>query len=182
VRCRLRGLEYEFLTSPGVFSYKRIDLGTRLLVESMVLPDEGRLLDVGCGYGVIGIVAASIRPKLRVFMTDVNERAVLLAKRTVERYGLVNVTVLEGDMYGSVEGELFDVVVSNPPFSAGWRRVVEPLVAGAVERLVVGGMFQVVVQSNTGGRALAGLLEEYFGGCEVLARGSGYRVLLARRG
>jgi len=147
----------------------------------MVLPDEGRLLDVGCGYGVVGVVAARLRPGLRVFMTDVNERAVRLAKRNVERFGLVNAGVLAGDLYGPVEGEVFDVVVSNPPFSAGWQRVVEPLVAGAVEHLVVGGLFQVVVQSNTGGRALAGLLEEHFGGCEVLARGSGYRVLLARR-
>ena len=182
MRCRLRGMEYEFLTSSGVFSRKRIDLGTRLLVESMVLPDEGGLLDVGCGYGVVGIVAASLRPRLSVFITDVNARAVYLAERNVERCGLVNVTVLGGDLYRPVEGGLFDVIVSNPPFSAGWRRVVEPLVAGAVEHLVVGGLFQVVVQSNTGGRALAGLLEEYFGGCEVLERGGGYRVLLARRG
>ncbi len=148
MRCRLRGMGYEFLTSSGVFSRKRIDLGTRLLVESMVLPDEGGLLDVGCGYGVVGIVAASLRPRLSVVMTDVNERAVYLAERNVERCGLGNITVRGGDLYGPVEG----------------------------------GLFQVVVQSNTGGRALAGLLEEYFGGCEVLARGSGYRVLLARRG
>jgi 16S rRNA (guanine1207-N2)-methyltransferase len=125
VRCRLRGIEYEFLTSSGVFSRKRIDLGTRLLVESMLLPDEGELLDVGCGYGVVGIVAASLRPRLSVFMTDVNERAVYLAERNVERCGLVNVTVRGGDLYGPVEGGLFDVIVSNPPFSAGWRSVVE---------------------------------------------------------
>lgn len=165
-----------------MFSYKRIDLGSRLLVESMTLPHEGRLLDVGCGYGVIGIVAANLRPQLRVFMTDINERAVQLAKRNVERHRLVNATVLEGDIYGPVEGELFDVVISNPPFSAGWRKVVEPLVTGAVERLVFGGLFQVVVRSNTGGNALRSMLHEHFGNCEVLGKGSGYRVLLSRKG
>ena len=66
------GFQLEFVTSSGVFSHKRIDNGTRLLVESMVLPSEGRVLDLGCGYGVIGITAAKKNPDLRVWMTDVN--------------------------------------------------------------------------------------------------------------
>ena len=172
----LRGLEFEFFTSPGVFSYRRIDKGTRLLIESMVLPGEGRVLDVGCGYGSVGIVAASLVPGLEVWMTDVNERAVALARRNSEWNG-INVAVRRGDLYGPVGDLLFDVVLSNPPISAGMRRVVEPLVAGAVDRLVEGGSLQVVVQTNKGGRTLASMMEGCFGGLEVVARGSGYRVL-----
>ncbi|NQT09149.1 methyltransferase, partial [Candidatus Bathyarchaeota archaeon] len=99
VRCRLRGQEFEFLTSSGIFSYKKLDLGTRLLVESMVLPESGRVLDVGCGYGPVGIVAARLVPGLEVWMTDVNERAVRLAERNCERNGVACV-VREGDLYG----------------------------------------------------------------------------------
>ncbi len=176
VRCRLRGQEFEFLTSSGIFSYKKLDLGTRLLVESMVLPESGRVLDVGCGYGPVGIVAARLVPGLEVWMTDVNERAVRLAERNCKRNDVACV-VREGNLYGPVGEMEFDVVLSNPPFSAGMRRVVEPLVHGAWDHLVEGGSLQAVVRTNVGGRALAGLMEGRFGGVEVLGRGSGFRVL-----
>jgi len=176
VRCRLRGMGFEFLTSSGIFSHKKLDLGTRLLVESMVLPESGRVLDVGCGYGPVGIVAARLVPGLEVWMTDVNERAVRLAERNCERNDVACV-VREGDLYGPVGEMEFDVVLSNPPFSAGMRRVVEPLVDGAWDHLVEGGSLQAVVRTNVGGRALAGLMEGRFGGVEVLGRGSGFRVL-----
>ncbi len=182
VRCRLRGMGFEFLTSSGIFSHKKLDLGTRLLVESMVLPESGRVLDVGCGYGPVGIVAARLVPGLEVWMTDVNERAVRLAERNCERNGVACV-VREGDLYGPVGEMEFDVVLSNPPFSAGMRRVVEPLVDGAWDHLVEGGSLQAVVRTNVGGRALAGLMEGRFRGVEVLGRGSGFRVLRSvRRG
>ncbi|TET72363.1 class I SAM-dependent methyltransferase [Candidatus Bathyarchaeota archaeon] len=180
VRCRLRGLEFEFFTSSGVFSYRRIDNGTRLLVESMVLPGEGRVLDVGCGYGPVGIVAAKLAPGLEVWMTDVNERAVALARRNSEWNG-VEAVVRQGDLYGPVGDVVFDAVLSNPPISAGMRRVVKPLVEGALDRLVEGGSLQVVVQTNKGGRTLASMMEGCFGGVDVVARGSGYRVLRSVR-
>jgi 16S rRNA G1207 methylase RsmC len=181
VRARLRGLDLEFMTSSGVFSYRRVDRGTRLLVESMVLPEGGKVLDMGCGYGVVGVVAGRLVPRLEVWMTDVNERAVSLAKHNLERNRVEGV-VRQGDLYGPVEGMRFGVVVSNPPFSAGLRRVVGAMVGGAVDHLEVGGSLQVVVKSSKGGRALASMMEDAFGGVEVLARGGGYRVLMSIRG
>jgi 16S rRNA (guanine1207-N2)-methyltransferase len=177
----LRGRRYSFLTATGVFSHKRIDNGTRLLVESMWLPKDGTLLDVGCGIGVIGVVAAVTEPGLRVTLTDVNSRATMLAEENVRRMGLGSVEVLTGDLYEPVGDRVYSTIVSNPPISAGMRKVVEPLVAGAVDHLLEGGLLQLVVQSNTGGRTLAGYLDTYFGGHTVVSRGSGYRVLVARR-
>ncbi len=177
----LRGRRYRFLSASGVFSAKRVDNGTRMLVEAMPIPCTGRLLDVGCGIGVIGLVAASESPRLEVTLTDVNPRATMVAARNVERMGLGNVRVLTGSLYAPVEGESFDVVVSNPPISAGMRKVVEPLVKGARDHLAAGGSLLVVVQSNKGGRTLAGFLDEWFGGHQVVERGGGYRVLSARR-
>jgi len=181
VKTRLRGMEFGFVTSSGVFSIRRVDRGTRLLVESMVLPGEGRVLDMGCGYGVVGVVAGRLAPGLEVWMTDINERAVSLARLNLERNG-VEAEVRQGDLYGPVEGMRFGVVLSNPPISAGLRRVVGPLVEGAVGHLEAGGSLQVVVQSNKGGRTLASMMEDAFGGVEVLARGGGYRVLMSVRG
>ena len=177
----LRGRRYRFLTASGVFSAKRVDTGTRVLVEAMPLPGAGRLLDMGCGIGVIGLVAALESPGLDVTLTDINPRATMVAARNVERMGLGNVRVLTGSLYEPVEGEMFDVVVSNPPISAGMRKVVEPLVRGARDHLAVGGRLLMVVQSNKGGRTLAGFLDKWFGGHEVVDKKSGYRVLSARR-
>lgn len=181
VKTRLRGMEFGFVTSSGVFSIRRVDRGTRLLVESMVLPDEGRVLDMGCGYGVVGVVAGRLVPGLEVWMTDINERAVSLARLNLDRNG-VEAEVRQGDLYESVGGMRFGVVLSNPPISAGLRRVVRPLVEGAVGHLEVGGSLQVVVQSRKGGKTLAAMMEDAFGGVEVLARGGGYRVLMSIRG
>jgi len=182
VKARLRGLDLEFLTAGGVFSYRRIDRGTQLLVESMRLPESGRLLDLGCGYGVVGVAAARVSPSLEVWMTDVNERAVSLAEANLGRNGVEGATVRLGDLYEPVAGLEFDCIVSNPPISAGMRRVVEPLVRGAVDHLVEGGSLQLVVQSNKGGKTLTGMMEDAFGGVEILARSGGYRVLMSVRG
>jgi len=175
IRARLRDRYFEFLTASGVFSKRKIDLGTRLLIEVMDLPEEGLALDVGCGYGAIGIVAAAIRPKLKVILTDVNERAVWLARKNVER-NLVssNAEVRQGFLYEAVEGLQFDIILSNPPIAAGMK-VVEALIRGAYERLKPGGSLQIVVRSKLSTRPKA-FMEDSFGHVEIMARKSGYRV------
>ena len=181
LRCRLCGHDFEFLTASGVFSHKRIDSGTRLLIESMTLPDTGAALDLGCGYGPIGIAAAKLKPRLQVWMTDVNQRAVALAEENARRNGVENVRILVGSLYEPVEGLSFDVILTNPPISAGIKKVVEPLIEGSVRHLKPGGSFQVVVRTTKGGKSLTSLLEEYYGGFEVVARRGGYRVLKTER-
>jgi len=119
IRCRLQGMEFEFVTSSGVFSHRRIDPGTRLLIDSMELPEAGRLLDMGCGYGPIGIVAARVNPGLEVWMTELNERAVGLAEENLIRNGVENAQVRRGHLYEPVEGLSFEAIVSNPPHLGG---------------------------------------------------------------
>lgn len=181
VRCRLRGHDFEFITASGTFSHRRIDAGTRLLIDSMVLPEDGSALDLGCGYGPIGIVAARLRPRLQVWMTDVNRRAVALAEENARRNGAENVHIIGGPLYDPVAGLSFDAILTNPPISAGIKRTVEPVIEGATMHLKSGGSLQVVVRTTKGGRNLSKLLERYFGGFEVVARRGGYRVLKAER-
>ncbi len=83
IRTSLCGKSFEFLTASSVFSKRKIDCGTRLLIESMILPTTGYILDLGCGYGAVGISVAKFNPKLNVIMTDVNARAVRLAKKNL---------------------------------------------------------------------------------------------------
>ena len=180
IRTHLRGRFFEFLTSSSVFSKERVDPGTRLLVESMVLPKEGQGLDLGCGYGTVGIVAATINPGLHLVMVDVNERAVWLARENARRHRVENVEVRRGVLYEPVGDMKFDTVLCNPPMSAGMQTVL-PMVTDAPEHLKRGGLLQLVVRSKTGSTRLSSELEKTFGNVRVLARKSGYRVLLSKK-
>lgn len=174
----LRGRYFEFLTASGVFSKNRVDLGTKLLIESMVLPEEGYVLDVGCGYGTVGIAAAAFNPKLQVIMVDVNERAVWLAKQNIEINHVSNAEVRRGHLYESVEGLMFNCILSNPPVSAGMETV-KAVITEAPKCMAKTASFQMVVKSKIGGKRLRMFFEEAFGNFEVLERKSGYRVLIA---
>jgi 16S rRNA (guanine1207-N2)-methyltransferase len=180
VRTYLCGRPFEFLTASGVFSKKRVDLGTRLLVESMVLPEKGCVLDVGCGYGTVGIVAASSNPNLGVVMVDVNGRAVWLAKQNVQRNNVSNVEVRRGYLYEPIKGLTFNCVLSNPPVSAGIETV-KAIIIEAPKHMENKARFQMVVKSKIGGKRLKMVLEEAFGNTEVLARKSGYRVFISEK-
>jgi 16S rRNA (guanine1207-N2)-methyltransferase len=181
IKTVLRGRSLEFVTSSGVFSHRRIDNGTRLLVETMKVPMKGRLLDLGCGYGVIGVTAALLFPELEVLMTDVNPRAIALAAENIVRNGASNARALTGSLYEPVDDSTFDVIVTNPPISAGMFKVVEPIIAGAPTHLNANGTLQLVVQSNKGGRTVAEMIKKNFGESHILSKKSGYRVFLAKK-
>jgi 16S rRNA (guanine1207-N2)-methyltransferase len=176
----LRGRPFEFLTASGIFSRSRIDLGTRLLIECMVLPENGYLLDIGCGYGPVGIAAAAFNPKLHVVLADVNSRAVWLAKQNVEKNRVSNAEVRRGNLYEPVQELLFDCALSNPPVSAGLK-IVRAIICEAPEHMRKKGTFQMVVRSKVGGRRFCSFFEEAFGNVEVSARESGYRVLMSHK-
>jgi len=180
IQVHLRERFFEFLTASGVFSRKRIDLGTRLLIESMILPESGNVLDLGCGYGAVGIVAAALHPHLCVYMVDVNERAVRLAKENAKRNRVGNVVFRSGYLYEPVQDVRFDAIFSNPPVSAGLK-VVLPIIQQAPLHLATGGSFQMVVRSKIGGKRLSNVIEETFRNVNVFAIESGYRVLLSKK-
>lgn len=180
IKAVLRGKPFKFLTSSGVFSKKRIDLGTRVLIESMFLPDEGLVLDLGCGYGAVGIVAAALNPKLRVIMVDVNERAVQFAKQNIQLNNVYNAEVRKGSLYEPVEEFAFNTILSNPPVSAGMKTV-KAIIVEAPKHMASKASLQMVVRSKIWGKRLRTFFEEGFGNVRVLAIKSGYRVLIAEK-
>ena len=179
-RTRLRGDPFEFLTASSVFSKKRVDLGTRLLIDAMVLPETGAVLDVGCGYGAVGIAAAASNSQLRVIMTDVNMRAVHLARQNAEKNKVSNIEVRCGYLYEPVKGLTFNCVLSNPPVSAGMKTV-KAIITQAPKAMANKATFQMVIRSKIGAKTLPSVFNETFGNCQVLARKSGYRVLIAEK-
>jgi 16S rRNA (guanine1207-N2)-methyltransferase len=180
IHTSLRGKSFKFLTASSVFSKKRVDLGTRLLIEAMRLPETGLVLDVGCGYGAVGIAAAAFNPRVRVIMTDVNTRAVRLAKHNIEINKVTNAEVRCGYLYEPVEELTFNCVLSNPPVSAGMETV-KAIITEAPKVMASNAAFQMVVRSKIGGKILPSTFNETFRNSAVLARESGYRVLIAEK-
>jgi 16S rRNA (guanine1207-N2)-methyltransferase len=180
IHTNLRGKPFEFLTASSVFSKKRVDTGTRLLIENMFLPETGYVLDIGCGYGAVGISAATFNPQLHVVMTDVNTRAVYLAKHNIERNKATNAEARCGYLYEPVEKLKFNCVLSNPPVSAGMETV-KTIITEAPKVMASKATFQMVVRSKIGGKTLPPVFNETFGNSAVLARESGYRVFIAEK-
>src|SRR4030042_4208158 len=177
---QLRRQPFEFVTASSVFSTKRVDLGTHVLIEAMQRPEKGCVLDIGCGYGAIGIPPAKFNPQLRVVMTDVNRRAVLLARQNAERNHARNVEAHQGNLYQPVQNQCFDCILSNPPVSAGMKTVLA-LIQGAQAILSSGGTLQMVVRSKIGKKTLPNAFTEAFGNWGIFAIESGYRVLMGKK-
>jgi len=167
-------------TEAGVFSRRRVDAGTRLLVENLEVGSRDRLLDLGCGYGVLGIIAALLAPEGQVTLVDINERAVELARRNLRANGIENAEVFQGDGFAPLPGRVFDVIALNPPIRAG-REVVCRLIEESREHLVAGGRFYLVGRRRQGVVRLAEKMGEVFGEVEELARRGGYRVYRSHR-
>ncbi|MGE5638183.1 MAG: class I SAM-dependent methyltransferase [Chloroflexota bacterium] len=180
IQTHLHSKFFEFVTASSVFSKKQVDAGTKLLIDSMILPTHGRVLDVGCGYGAVGITAASLKPTLQIILTDVNMRAVRLAQENVEKNRITNAEVRWGYLYEPVEGLTFNCILSNPPVSAGMA-IVKAIITEATNVMVRKATLQMVVKSKIGAKTLPTVFNESFGNCTILARKSGYRVFIAEK-
>lgn len=174
----LRGKEFTFLTDTGVFSKATVDFGSRLLIETVdfsQLP-EGGLLDVGCGYGPIGLAFAKEETDRTVEMVDVNERALELARQNALKNNISNIRIHESYMYESVAGTDFAAIFSNPPIRAG-KQVVHGILTGAFERLKKEGVLTIVIQKKQGAPSAKKKMEETFGNAEVIAKDKGYWII-----
>ncbi|MBN2567017.1 class I SAM-dependent methyltransferase [Candidatus Woesearchaeota archaeon] len=177
-RVRLRGEGITLLAGSGVFSMHRVDPGSRLLIESAEIRPGTRVLDLGCGYGPMGIAIARAFPDCEVVMTDVNERAVALARKNA-KLNRIEATILSGDGFAKVEGP-FDAILLNPPQSAG-KEVCFSLIGQAKGFLRKGGTLQVVARHNKGGKTLSAKMGEVFGDVRDVAKSGGYRVYISEK-
>ncbi|ACB09509.1 MAG TPA: class I SAM-dependent methyltransferase [Thermotoga sp.] len=173
------GHEYIFKTPSGVYSYGKIDKATQVLLENLKVHGK-KVLDLGCGYGVIGIVLKKEYPDLEVYMSDINKRAVEFAKINAKNHN-VEVDIRWGNLYEPWEGMKFDMIVSNPPIVAG-KKVWMEIVKSAPEFLEEGGSLQIVAYHNKGGRRIRDFMKEVFGNVEELCKTGGIRVYRSVKG
>ena len=180
LRFLYRGELLAFVVDQGVFAAHGLDPGTALLIENLTLGRTDRVLDLGCGWGPVGVAAAKAARDGRVILTEVNRRAARLAEKNLERNRLVNAEVRVGPFFEPVALERFDLIATNPPYRAGRPHVLR-ILAEAPAHLRPDGRLVLVGKGSQGIRFYQGWLESHWhGSVQVLARGSGYRVLEAQ--
>jgi len=169
------GNSLRFTTDAGVFSRDGLDKGTALLLNALP-PLSGRVLDLGCGWGAVGVALGAKYPGLDIVMTDINARAVDLARRNLAANG-VHAKVVQGDGFAAVEGK-FDAIVTNPPIRAG-KAVIYGLFDTARDFLNPGGSLYIVIRKQQGAPSALRHLQEQYKTAEVVDRGGGFWVIRA---
>ena len=172
-----RGVDLFFQTDAGVFSKGEVDTGTRLLLEALPEEMNGDILDLGCGWDVIGISIAKKWPETRVTMADVNTRALDLSRENAKR-NRAEVTCVESDGMAALAGQTFDAVVTNPPIRAG-KQVIYKMFADAAKSLKTGGALYLVIRKQQGAESCMKYLQTIYGSVEKLDKSGGFWVLKA---
>lgn len=169
------GNRLTFITDAGVFSRDGLDRGTEILLNALP-PLAGRVLDLGCGWGPVGVALGKRWPGLDIVMTDVNSRAADLARRNLQANG-VAAQVVQGDGYAAVTGS-FDAIVTNPPIRAG-KALIYGLFDDARNYLATGGSLFIVIRKQQGAPSALKHLRETWPEVEVIDREAGYWVIRA---
>ncbi|MED4225709.1 class I SAM-dependent methyltransferase [Neobacillus cucumis] len=178
---QLRNHSFRFKTDNGVFSKREVDFGSRLLIESFNMPDvEGQVLDVGCGYGPIGLSIAKEFSDRIVHMVDVNERALELAKENASINHITNINIYESDRLVNVKGDQFAAILTNPPIRAG-KQTVHDIFEQSHERLVPNGELWVVIQKKQGAPSALEKLKTLFSDVEIVDKSKGYFIIKAKK-
>jgi 16S rRNA (guanine1207-N2)-methyltransferase len=172
------GQSYDLTTEAGVFSKQGLDFGSRLLLESIELPEFATVLDLGCGYGPIGIVCAR-RFHAKVWMADINERAVSTAKANAKA-NRVEATIVVSDGFSNIEGT-FDYILTNPPIRAG-KATIYGWFARARDFLNAGGFLVLVIRKDQGAASAEAELRRLYEEVEIIGKKSGYFVFRCRLG
>lgn len=178
----IEGTPYKFTSDIGVFSKNEIDFGTALLIKHFKEPAiKGDILDLGCGYGPIGITTARTYQHRDIVMADINERAVALAKENMALNHIENAKVIQSDRFSSLEGRMFAAILTNPPIRAG-KNVIYRMFEESKEALLKNGELWIVIQKKQGAPSTMEKLKELFGNVERVGRSKGYFILRAING
>ena len=173
LKVELLGESMTFLTDAGVFSKKMIDYGSRVLLSALGFNKKETLLDVGCGYGTLGLTLAKAQG-LEVTLVDINQRALDLARKNADA-NQVSADIFQSNVYEHVTGQ-FHHIISNPPIRAG-KQVVHEVISGSYDHLLEDGDLTIVIQKKQGAPSAKAKMEEVFGNCETLKKDKGYYIL-----
>lgn len=177
-KIKINNFDFTFKTDNGVFSKGELDFGTNLLIKNVLERKiSGEVLDLGCGYGPIGIILAKIL-NCQMTMVDVNKRAVHLTKMNIKDNGVSNTEVLVSEGYNELKDKKFDYIVSNPPIRVG-KQILYNLLIKAKDHLKENGGMYIVVRKEQGANSLIRDMSAYYQ-VEVIDKDKGFFIILLK--
>lgn len=167
-------------SAPNIFSARHIDNATHLLITTAAkLTNPTRILDLGCGYGIVAIMLKQQFPQATVTAVDINNRAVDITRTNAQTHQL-DISVIQSDIYKQLPSTIFDCIVTNPPYVAG-REVCYAFIDQSYDHLASQGLLLVVARHTKGGKMLAQRMEQRFGAVQTIAKKGGFHVYSAKR-
>ena len=176
LQVEIMGQQVSLETRRGLFSPEHVDRGTLAMLSHVKIASGMRIMDLGCGCGVVGIVAAKIAGEENVFMSDADPMAVETARRNAERNGVGGVQVCVSDGFQSVDASGFDLILSNPPYQTDFS-VAKGFIEKGFNRLKIGGKLYMVTKRRAWYK---NKMISVFGGVEIRET-DGYYVFIAER-
>ena len=179
INFEVNDISMQLLTDNGVFSKNKVDEGSLAFLKVLLPLDLGNnILDLGCGYGTIGLTLAIAKKEARVTLADINPRALNMCRRNAELLNLSQrVTILQSDIYEKIEGR-YDSIVINPPIRAG-KVVTYRMYEEAKQYLIDGGSLLIVIRKAQGADSASKYIESIFGNIRLLDRHKGYHIYQA---
>jgi len=177
IKEKLRNKEIEFYTASGLFSLKNIDKGSKLLTEKCIIKNNWKILDLGCGYGIIGLALKLAYPNMEVTFSDINERAIQLTNMNLKLHN-IKAKAIQSNSFENIKDK-FDTILLNPPQTAG-KEICFKLIEDSKEHLKNKGLLQIVARHNKGGRDLSKKMLETFHNVKETAKSKGYRIYISQ--
>ena len=166
---------YKVYTDNGVFSKDKLDYGTKLLLETITEERiEGKILDLGCGYGIIGIILSSIFPETIIDMCDITNRAINLSKENTQNLNLTNTNIFESNIYEKINTS-YNYIITNPPIRAG-KDILRKFLFGAKDYLEDNGELWFVMRKDHGAKSMIKELESIYK-IEIKAKSKGFFII-----
>ena len=178
LKFELRGKEIEFYTASGLFSAKSVDKGTKLLISKSIIENNWEVLDLGCGYGIIGLSLLLMNPTLKLTFSDINKRAINITNMNLKLHNLKG-KIIQSDGFKNIS-EKFDTILLNPPQTAG-KELCFRLIEDSKKHLKKNGILQIVARHNKGGKELSKKMLKTFDNVKETAKYSGYRVYTSQK-
>ncbi|MBQ9301235.1 MAG: class I SAM-dependent methyltransferase [Clostridia bacterium] len=177
-RFTYRGHALCLTSDAGVFSRGELDAGTRILLAALPQAISGDILDLGCGWGPVGICAALTNPESTVTFADINSRAVALARENAGKYKISG-QFIQSDGFADIDG-LFDCIITNPPIRAG-KDIIYKMFSDSAAHLKPDGCLYLVIRKQQGAPSAIRFLTTVFSSVEVIDKSGGYWVIRCRK-